>query len=74
MAAVGNFVGGGLSSAFVAAAPRAEGPLSSPENAIQPHLSGSAHNDEEAMLDVLGADGKQIVSWVDETKGTPRTS
>src|SRR5258708_25342271 len=40
----------------------------SPENAVNALLTAAPNNDEEAMLDVLGPDGKQIVSSRDENE------
>src|SRR5271154_3831752 len=42
--------------------------FSSPEVASQALVSAAQSNDEKAMLDILGADGKQIVSSGDETE------
>ena len=40
--------------------------FSSPEDATNAFLTAAQNNDEKAMLDILGPDGKQIVS-----SGTP---
>ena len=42
--------------------------FSSPENAINALVTAAQSNDEEAILDILGPDGKQIVSSGDETE------
>jgi hypothetical protein len=42
--------------------------FSSPENAINALVTAAQNNDGAAMLDVLGPDGKQIVSSGDETE------
>src|ERR1700720_1648007 len=41
--------------------------FSSPENASTALVTAARSNDEKAMLDILGPDGKQIVSSGDET-------
>src|SRR5260370_4767136 len=67
MAAVGILLAGGFPV-------RSMGPqqgqkrFSSPEDAINALLTAAQNNDEEAMLDVLGPDGKQIVSSGDATE------
>src|ERR1017187_1229090 len=42
--------------------------FSSPEDASHALLTAAQSNDEKAMLDILGPDGKQIVSSGDETE------
>lgn len=42
--------------------------FSSPEDASQALVTAAQNNDEKAMLDILGADGKQIVSSGDDTE------
>jgi hypothetical protein len=42
--------------------------FSSPEEASSALVTGMQNNDEKAMLDVLGPDGKQVVSSGDETE------
>lgn len=42
--------------------------FSSPEDASKAFLAAAQSNDERAMLDILGPDGKQIVSSGDETE------
>ncbi len=67
MAAVGLLLAGGFPVRSVG---QQEGQktFSSPENAINALVTAAQNNDEEAMLDVLGPDGKQIVSSGDETE------
>ena len=42
--------------------------FSSPEEASHALVTAAQNNDEKAMLDILGADGKQIVSSGDEAE------
>jgi hypothetical protein len=56
-----------LSHRFRRAATGAEN-VSSPEDAGSALVAAMQNNDEKAMLDVLGPDGKQIVSSGDETE------
>ncbi len=42
--------------------------FASPEDASKAFVSAAQNNDEKAMLDILGPDGKQIVSSGDETE------
>jgi hypothetical protein len=42
--------------------------FSSPEDASNALVTATQNNDEKAMLDILGSDGKQIVSSGDETE------
>jgi hypothetical protein len=42
--------------------------FSSPEDASQALVTAAQNNDEKAMLDILGADGKQIVSSGDDVE------
>ena len=42
--------------------------FSSPEDASNALLTAAQNNDEKAMLDILGPDGKQIVSSGDDTE------
>ena len=42
--------------------------FSSPEEASNALLTATQNNDEKAMLDILGPDGKQIVSSGDESE------
>src|SRR5258708_29587497 len=60
-------VGGGLA---VGCGGQAQGQkaFSQPENASHALGTAAQSNDEEAMLDILGPDGKQIVSSGDETE------
>src|SRR5258708_21147516 len=67
MAAVGILLAGGFP---VRSAGQQQGQrtFSSPEEASNALVTAAQNNDEEAMLDVLGPDGKQIVSSGDETE------
>jgi len=67
MAAVGILLAGGFP---VRSAGQQQGQktFSSPENAINALVTAAQNHDEEAMLDVLGPDGKRIVSSGDETE------
>ena len=46
--------------------------FSSPEDASNAFFTAAQSNDEKAMLDILGPDGKQIVSSGDESRGRPK--
>ncbi len=65
MAAVGILLAGGFPVRSVG---RQQGQktFSSPDEASNALVTAAQNNDEEAMLDVLGPDGKQIVSSGDE--------
>jgi hypothetical protein len=67
MAAVGILLAGGFPVRSVGQQ-QGQKTFSSPENAINALVTVAQNNDEEAMLDVLGPDGKQIVSSGDETE------
>jgi Protein of unknown function (DUF2950) len=67
MAAVGILLAGGFPVRSVGKQ-QEQKTFSSPENAINALVTAAQNNDEEAMLDVLGPDGKQIVSSGDETE------
>jgi hypothetical protein len=67
MAAVGILLAGGFPVRSVGQQ-QGRKTFSSPENAINALVTAAQNNDEEAMLDVLGPDGKQIVSSGDETE------
>jgi hypothetical protein len=67
MAAVGILLAGGFPVRSLGQQ-QGQKTFSSPENAINALITAAQNNDEEAMLDVLGSDGKQIVSWGDETE------
>src|SRR6266436_2925186 len=67
MAAVGILLAGGF-PARSAGQQQGQKTFSSPENAINALVTAAQNNDEEAMLDVLGPDGKQIVSSGDEAE------
>jgi hypothetical protein len=67
MAAVGILLAGGFPVRSVGQQ-QGQKTFSSPENAISALVTAAQNNDEEAMLDVLGPDGKQIVSSGDETE------
>jgi hypothetical protein len=69
MAAVGILLAGGFPVRSVGQQ-QGQKTFSSPENAINALVTAAQNNDEEAMLDVLGPDGKQIVSSGDETEDT----
>src|ERR1035438_8706992 len=45
--------------------------FSSPEDASSALVTAAQTNDEKAMVDILGPDGKQIVSSGDEAQGGP---
>jgi hypothetical protein len=67
MAAVGILLAGGFPVRSLGQQQRQK-TFSSPENAINALVTATQNNDEEAMLDVLGPDGKLIVSSGDETE------
>jgi DUF2950 family protein len=67
MAAVGILLAGGFPVRSVGQQ-QGQKTFSSPENAINALVTAAQNNDEEAMLDVLGPDGKQIVSSGDATE------
>src|SRR6266478_742712 len=67
MAAVGILLAGGFPVRSVGKQ-QGQKTFSSPENAINALVTAAQNNDEEAMLDVLGPDGQQIVSSGDETE------
>jgi hypothetical protein len=67
MAAVGILLAGGFPVRSVGKQ-QEQKTFSSPENAINALVTAAQNNHEEAMLDVLGPDGKQIVSSGDETE------
>src|SRR5258707_768545 len=67
MAAVGILLAGGFPVRSVGQQ-QGQKTFSSAENAINALLTAAQNNDEEAMLDVLGPDGKPIVSSGDETE------
>src|SRR6266404_5294658 len=67
MAAVGILLAGGFPVRSIGQQ-QGQKTFSSPENAINALVTAAQNNDEEAMLDVLGPDGKQIVSSGDETE------
>ena len=65
MAAVGILLAGGFPVSSVGQQP-GQKTFSSPENASNALATAAQSNDEEAMLDILGPEGKQIVSSGDE--------
>jgi hypothetical protein len=67
MAAVGILLAGGFPVRSVGQQ-QGQKTFSSPENASYALATAAQRNDEEAMLDILGPDGKQIVSSGDETE------
>jgi hypothetical protein len=67
MAAVGVLLAGGFPVRSLGQQ-QGQKTFSSPENAINALVTAAQNNDEEAMLDVLGPDGKQVVSSGDETE------
>jgi hypothetical protein len=67
MAAVGILLAGGFPVRSVGQQ-QGQKTFSSPENASNALATAAQSNDEEAMLDILGPDGKQIVSSGDETE------
>src|SRR5260370_40770609 len=66
MAAVGILLAGGFPVSSMGQQ-KGQKTVSSPENAIKALVTAAQNNDEEAMLDFLGPEGKQIVSPGDET-------
>ena len=67
MAAVGILLAGGFPVRSVGQQ-QGQKTFSSPDEASNALVTAAQNNDEEAMLDVLGPDGKQIVSSGDETE------
>jgi hypothetical protein len=67
MAAVGILLAGGFPVRSVGQQ-QGQKTFSSPENASNALATAAQSNDKEAMLDILGPDGKQIVSSGDETE------
>jgi hypothetical protein len=67
MAAVGILLAGGFPVRSVGQQ-QGQKAFSSPENASNALVTAAQRNDEEAMIDILGPDGKQIVSSGDETE------
>src|SRR5271165_5332749 len=67
LAAVAILVAGCFSLPSLAQQP-GQKTFSSPEDASQALVTAAQNNDEKAMLDILGSDGKQIVSSGDETE------
>jgi hypothetical protein len=67
MAAVGILLAGGFPVRSMGQQ-QGQKSFSSPENAINALVTAAQNNDEEAMLDVLGPEGKQIVSSGDEAE------
>src|SRR5260370_5395383 len=67
MAGVGMLLAGGFTVRSIGQQ-QGQKTFSSPENAINALVTAAQNNDEEAMLDVLGPDGKQIVLSGDETE------
>src|SRR5258708_2557322 len=67
MAAVGILLAGGFPVRSMGQQ-QGQKTFSSPENAINALVTAAQNNDEEALLDVFGPDGKQIVSSGDETE------
>ncbi len=67
MAAVGILLAGGFPVRSMGQQ-QGQKTFSSPENAIGALVTAAQNNDEEVMLDILGPDGKQIVSSGDETE------
>ncbi len=67
MAAVGVLLAGGF-PARSAGQQQGQKTFSSPDEASNALVTAAQNNDEEAMVDVLGPDGKQIVSSGDETE------
>jgi hypothetical protein len=67
MAAVGILLAGGFPVRSVGQQ-QGQKTFSSPENASNALATAAQSNDEKAMLDILGPDGKQIVSSGDETE------
>jgi hypothetical protein len=67
MAAVGILLAGGFPMRSVGQQ-QGQKTFSSPENASKALVTAAPGNDDEAILDILGPDGKQIVSSGDETR------
>jgi hypothetical protein len=67
MAAVGILLAGGFPVRSVGQQQRQK-TFSSPEDASNAFVTAVQSNDEKVMLDILGPDGKQIVSSGDETE------
>src|SRR6266481_4588952 len=67
MAAVGVLLAGGFPERS-AGQQQGQKTFSSPDEASNALVTAAQNNDEEAMVDVLGPDGKQIVSSGDETE------
>jgi hypothetical protein len=67
LAAVAVLLAGCLSVRSVAQQP-GQKTFSSPEDASHALVTAAQNNDEKAMLDILGADGKQIVSSGDDAE------
>jgi hypothetical protein len=67
LVAVAILVAGCLSTPSVAQQP-SQKTFSSPEDASHALVTAAQSNDEKAMLDILGADGKQIVSSGDDAE------
>jgi len=67
LAAVAILVAGCFATHSIAQQP-GQKTFSSPEEASQALVAAMQSNDEKTMLDILGADGKQIVSSGDETE------
>ncbi|HWO28543.1 MAG TPA: DUF2950 domain-containing protein [Candidatus Acidoferrum sp.] len=67
MAAVGMLLSGGVPVRSVGQQ-QGQKTFPSPESASLALVTAAQSNDEEAMLDILGPDGKQIVSSGDETE------
>jgi glycosidase len=73
MAAVGILLAGGFPARSVGQQ-QGQKTFSSPENAINALVVAAQNNDEEGMLDILGPDGRQIVSSGDETEDAQNRS
>ncbi len=67
LAAVAILLTGCFSSTSVAQQP-GQKTFSSPEDASQALVTAARNNDEKAMLDIFGADGKQVVSSGDDAE------
>ncbi len=67
LAAVAMLLTGGFSTPSMAQQP-GQKTFSSPEDACNALVTAAQSNDEKAMLDILGPDGKGIVSSGDETE------
>jgi hypothetical protein len=70
-AAVGMLLAGGIPVRSVGQQ-QSQKTFPSPESASHALVTAAQSNDEEAMLDILGPDGKQIVSSGDETEDANR--